>query len=552
MSYWRLLLDKIGVSTLIPLATFALVILPVFTWLQMDWLSELREQENGQMQRALVSATNELSQEIDHTLQASFTHFNLGGYEDEAAVQEQLTRRAREFRYNHDFGSLVESVYWIHKKGNENVQTYILESAELQPAPLPESLTYLESLTNAASHCQSPSNYRGGLIQSANAMVIPEQGKDQSCGMTVILLDQHYLQTALIPQIAKKRFENGDKGGFAMGVVNNRDNRTLIYNTHDAYSIDDYQNSDYKTTSLGFGATEHAWTLMLKHRSGSIASAVNNTYFTRLLIALAMTLVIFSGLVFPYIKLFRAKAEAKDQLEFFSGLSHDLRTPLTVITATCYSLDRPSIEGDKARHYGRVINKEAARLNDMVNQVLEFSRSQTQAQSYAMEEVDLRDLVDEVLEENEDLLISHDMELDMNLSRDVPMIKADANAIKSALTNLIGNAVKYARDGQYLGLNLVTQNNKVCLSVADQGEGIPASDLSRLFKPYYRANAARNSGIQGNGLGLSMVNRIMQHHGGQVTVDSIQGQGSTFSLEFPIDQIQIAGGLELWKRRFSL
>jgi two-component system sensor histidine kinase SenX3 len=114
------------------------------------------------------------------------------------------------------------------------------------------------------------------------------------------------------------------------------------------------------------------------------------------------------------------------------------------------------------------------------------------------------------------------------------VVAGDRSQLVSAVTNLLDNAVKYSEPGEPVEVDATVVDGSVCISVCDHGIGIPARDLERIFERFYRVDRARSRATGGTGLGLSIVRHVAQAHGGDVTVESIEGEGSTFRLRVPL------------------
>ena len=129
------------------------------------------------------------------------------------------------------------------------------------------------------------------------------------------------------------------------------------------------------------------------------------------------------------------------------------------------------------------------------------------------------------------------MSFDVRIDDNVPPVMADQDGLRRALLNLVSNALKYGDDGRWIGLTVSRSpgrdDGQVLVSVTDRGRGIPADEMAHIFEPFYRGRFALNQQIHGNGLGLSLVKRIAEAHGGRVTVKSAPGQGATFTISLP-------------------
>ena len=127
------------------------------------------------------------------------------------------------------------------------------------------------------------------------------------------------------------------------------------------------------------------------------------------------------------------------------------------------------------------------------------------------------------------------MKLESHLEPDLPLMELDGNAFTLAVLNLIDNAIKYAATGKKIELDLRRDGKRIVLSVRDFGAGIDPEEHERIFERFYRARAIRLKPIRGSGIGLALVQHIARAHGGDASVESVVGQGSTFRIWLPID-----------------
>jgi PAS domain S-box-containing protein len=220
---------------------------------------------------------------------------------------------------------------------------------------------------------------------------------------------------------------------------------------------------------------------------------------------------------------------------FLSIASHELKTPLTSILGYTYVLRQTSDSAgpveERTQRAVAVIERQAQRLNALIDNMLDLSRIQRGQLSIERRPVDLRALVTRAVEEQRQSLTDHVMTLN---SLDEPLIvHGDELRLEQVVTNLLSNAVKYSPQGGPIRVRLSAVDRAAQLSVSDPGIGIPAAALPRLFEPFFRADnvSAQSSGF---GIGLFLVRTILQLHGGAITVESVQGRGSTFMVTLPL------------------
>jgi len=220
--------------------------------------------------------------------------------------------------------------------------------------------------------------------------------------------------------------------------------------------------------------------------------------------------------------------------DFVANVSHELRTPIAAIRAAAETLEGGAMDDPHAaRDFIGMIARHAERLHQLVEDLLELSRIEAQKLDLQATPIDARELIDHMIglyalaaARREVRLIGGGCPADLLLS-------TDRRALEQVLSNLIDNAIKYASRGSKVTLSAVEKEGEVRIAVADTGPGIAAKHLPRLFERFYRVDRGRSRDVGGTGLGLSIVKHLTEALGGHVTVESLPGVGSTFSVHFP-------------------
>ena len=225
--------------------------------------------------------------------------------------------------------------------------------------------------------------------------------------------------------------------------------------------------------------------------------------------------------------------------EFVSVVAHELRTPLTALQGFTELLLSRSVPPERAARFLRHLNEEARRLSRIVTELLDLSRIEAgRALDLRREPVDAGGL-GELIERNVDLFVLHhgSHRFLWTVPDDAPVLWADRDALDRILKNLIGNAVKYSPDGGSVRIaagGAADRPGMFELSVEDDGVGIPAAYLERIFERYVRVSNPATAGVRGLGLGLPLVRALAEAHGGSVEVESLPGKGSTFRVFLPV------------------
>lgn len=224
--------------------------------------------------------------------------------------------------------------------------------------------------------------------------------------------------------------------------------------------------------------------------------------------------------------------------QFISNVSHELRTPVTVLRSyidTLYNYGEDFDEETKKEFIG-TLNTEIIRLNSMVNDILDFSRLDSNAKIEKSEN-DLSQLVDACVSQVSVLLKEHNLKIEVQKEDNIPLLMFNYDGIARALTNYLSNAIKYAPQDSTITVRLYKEleNNQVTVTVRDEGIGIAPEFQKKVFERFYRVENKTHS-VKGTGLGLHLVKTtIEKHHFGHVFVNSQPNHGSTFGFSLPID-----------------
>jgi signal transduction histidine kinase len=222
---------------------------------------------------------------------------------------------------------------------------------------------------------------------------------------------------------------------------------------------------------------------------------------------------------------------------FVSGVSHDLKTPLTAIRMYTEMIAMRHAEVDEETgKYLAVIDGECRRLSKLVDNVLDFSRIEQGKRQYRMQAADLVALVQETLDAMRYQFDINGFTSELIHRCTSCRVLIDAQAIQDAIINLLSNAIKYSGDARHISVEISRDEFSGRIAVRDYGNGIDPEDMPNLFEPFYRSHADHVQRQGGVGLGLSLVRHIMTAHGGAIDIQSAPGRGSTFTLIIPIQE----------------
>ncbi|HYE85403.1 MAG TPA: HAMP domain-containing sensor histidine kinase [Vicinamibacterales bacterium] len=285
-----------------------------------------------------------------------------------------------------------------------------------------------------------------------------------------------------------------------------------------------------------FTAMDGRWLLMAKHRAGSLEAAVAQVRLRNLGISSGILLLLAMAVGLIVVSARRAQLLARQQMEFVAAVSHELRTPVSVIGAAAGNL-ADGVVGDprRVRKYGETIQGEARRLGETVERVLQLAGIAAGKAAAARTLISPSELVQDSLGACRAEINQAGVTVEVSIDESLPNVVGDVAALRSALQNLISNAVKYGGNARWVRVSARRDRDsgmrdRVVFAVEDRGIGIDPEDRKHIFEPFYRGREAVSQQIQGSGLGLNLVARIAEAHGGSVAVSSEPGKGSTFTL----------------------
>jgi two-component system phosphate regulon sensor histidine kinase PhoR len=285
-----------------------------------------------------------------------------------------------------------------------------------------------------------------------------------------------------------------------------------------------------------FPTTLYKWLLQLVPRNYPEIErqAANQRRTYSFLIVLSITLI-FCSLAIIHLASRRERQLTQMKEDFISHVSHELKTPLSLIRMYCEMLATNRVQGDKTREdYYEIIHSESNRLSHLVNNLLDFSRLDPDGKKAKFESTDLGRLVVKSLDAYRHQMEQEGFRIQADIEDGLPQLAADPNALTTAVINLLDNSLKYSGNPKEVRVRVFRQNGYLNLTVADRGIGIPASEQKKVFEKFYRGKEAQSKNIRGSGIGLAIIQQVAELHGGEVTVHSAPGEGSTFTLRLPV------------------
>jgi len=329
--------------------------------------------------------------------------------------------------------------------------------------------------------------------------------------------------------------------GFALALYRDETVHTLVHRIVDEHQSDMARFVVFRPDEMAFqealpvGPAMAGWQVSFELLDKeAIERGARARAMSSLWIALAGVSVIALAGIAAGRALQRQLKVSRMKTDLVAAVSHELRTPLASTRLLVDGLlQSDQFDPVRTREYLEMISRENARLTRMIENFLTFSRLERNRLPLSFVEIEPQAIVDAVVEAMRERLPAMDA-IDVTVEPDLPLIRADADAMVTAMLNLHDNAYKYTPAEKRIRLRVTRDGTHVLFMVEDNGIGIPVAEQKRIFRRFYRTDRRLSRETSGVGLGLSIVQDIAVAHGGDVRVASRSGEGSTFTMRLPV------------------
>ncbi len=369
--------------------------------------------------------------------------------------------------------------------------------------------------------------------------ISPGVGPDRAT-IGMVSFDDEYLKKTFFPAVmkdvltSKSAMLRADMNPPAMMIHQSRDMSPLVVSAN--------WDGGKPEVERPFADVFQGMTWGIKYPGTTIADIGAKFLRYNYAVLAALSMVMIGGIFLTFRNVSREMKLARLKSDFVANVSHELRTPLALIRLYAETLELGRLNAkEKYQEYFRIIREESERLTALINNILDFSRIEAGRKEYEFKETNLPELVTSTLDSYRFQIEQHGFAFEENISRDIPAVNVDREAIARSLLNLVNNALKYSKDKKFIGVNLYRTNGCVKLEVCDHGIGIPPAEQEKIFEKFYRCGDPLVHNIKGSGLGLSLVRHIIRAHGGDVQVESAPEKGSKFTIALPLDPSSGAG-----------
>ena len=275
-----------------------------------------------------------------------------------------------------------------------------------------------------------------------------------------------------------------------------------------------------------------------RHTDGSLEAAVNALAERSRAMGFGVLALLGLAMALAAVSAKNASNLANERLNFVAAVSHELRTPLAVIRTIADNIASGLVGKDrKTLQYGDLLSEQAKRLSNMLEQTLQHASMESGGMQCKLRELAVDSVADEVLDDLREDIERSGFTVERARGEAVPSVRADAQALRQSLANLLTNALKYGRKAAWVRLETTSADTahgeEVRISVHDRGEGIPAGEADSIFSAYFRGSSAAKTRVSGTGLGLKLAHDMVCDMGGRLSVRSRPGQGSVFTIHLP-------------------
>lgn len=261
-----------------------------------------------------------------------------------------------------------------------------------------------------------------------------------------------------------------------------------------------------------------------------------------LVLALSGAAVTGVSLVWAFVR--REANLSQLQSDFVSKVSHELRTPLTSIRLFADTLALRRADTEVVDNCIEGLKRESARLQDLIDRLLDWGRMESGRRQYHMQPTDVRAVVKQAIRDFEAVRERQSVQVNVVMPERLPALWAEAASISDALLNLLTNASKYGGQPAVIGVAVEVTERHVRIAVQDNGLGIPAREHKRIFQKFYRVDDRLSRAKEGSGLGLAIAKHVVKAHRGHIELTSAPGRGSVFTIVLPIPRMDRVPALE--------
>ncbi len=565
-----------------------IVLLGVLATLQYRWIGEVSSAERDRLRATAITAAETVAADFDADITRVVHH--LGIPPGEIDPGRYLSRSAGTWAANVQNPEIVQGVYLAVRDLPDRPASLArvdLASGRTEPVEWPLPLSGVRAAIERSSQPPGDRNPRfperpataGALFRRPGveifdqvpALVIPpppmphmphpdpdpgahSHPEPAPSPWVVVQFDRHALVDVFLGRLVSREF--GKAGELDVAVIRRGKPDDVVFRSRAGFAPASARAFDAEAPlftirpggpavgeppmrmrrreSFGRAGGSGAWTLVAAHRSVTLQEAVDASRRRNLLVSSGILLLLAGSVATLLFSVHRAQRLAHQQFEFVAGITHELRTPLAAIRSAGQNLaDGVVSDPERVRSYGSLVVREGRRLSGLIEGALDHAGIAARREARDFEAVSFSRVLGEAVAACRPLAAENESVLERDVPPDLPPIQGDESELRTLFENLVSNALKYGGRRGRVEIRARAKEDRIEVSVSDSGNGISPHDLPHIFEPFFRGAEVSSGVITGSGLGLSLVRRIAESHGGSVRVESPAGGGAIFHVSLP-------------------
>jgi signal transduction histidine kinase len=527
------------------------VVCAVLSFLQYRWTGDVSRAERARLRSGLDEQVRQFVRVFDNQIRESCTILLPDAHQIREAGREQA-HKTRYVQWTSSQDRSLFSRIGVAAPENGALPLFLLDhEGRMTPAEWPADWRGLRDAMADRANDTGPPPAAPRLSTIVQAPVFadgPHRGPRRELEWMIFEVNEDFLRKDLLPRLAAEYLNPGGEVIYELSVNWAGPGGGIVFSTRaDRSSVAHNADATARIFPTEVGSSPgrgrghfreqtppSRWELAVRHRAGSLDAVVAQAQRRNLLTSLVL-IGLLGGAAWLLVRYTaRSRRLSEMQFRFAAGVSHDLRTPLTAIRGAAFNLASGVVQEPAATaRYGNLILRNAEELTSMIENVLAFSASLHSRTENRNEAFDVGDLLEHAAEALAQEIEQAGCRSEVTIEPGLPAVAGDSVALELAFRNLIGNAVRHAAEGKWIGVSAAKSRDGVEVRVSDRGPGIPEGERARIFEPFVRGENTSAVQVRGTGLGLSLVKDTVERHRGTVSVDNLPGGGAQFTIYLP-------------------
>jgi signal transduction histidine kinase len=522
-------IGKLSLRKKLTILALAGVFLPVLvlTYMQYRSLTELRNKTKGafkdNLRQGLTIVERQMKQRLEDVAAQTFKPIdNIHLSSSEAAEEFE-----KYFTYVKRSHPEIEEIFAFGYRGDKqetNSYSYIFDKARMGQSFLDANRKYL-FVHHSCPTC--PASMRQGAYLFY-PLKDPTTGEQR--GFAGVLLSERFVSDDLIAgSIAKvlSIYHSDTASSSAIAMTISDENSRVLYSNAAA------QNGYLLETN--FDRPFSHWKAGIGLKNTNLDELARNSFLHSAGATVLVLLFLLGGIALTIRATDREARLAQAKSNFVANVSHELKTPLSLLSLFSEILELGRVKDEEKRaEYYRIIRHESLRLNAVIDNILDFSKIEAGRKTYNFANGDVAEVIENVLSSYRYQIVNSGFDVQTNIQPALPPVSIDRDAMAQAISNLLDNAIKYSREVKQLSITTERRGSDLSIEIADRGIGIPRAEQAKVFEKFYRVGNGLVHDVKGSGLGLSLVKHIIEAHQGTISVESEAGKGTRFTILLPL------------------